>query len=323
MFTIRGFTSVLLIFLLGRSASSCARHEVDRVVQVTAGPWGEFGPRCSPDGRYLAFEYFSPEHPAAVQMWLMPKQGQFSDARPLLGYTGDYYGEFSWSPDAGWLSFVRGVTGPNGVISDQVFKINVANREVVQLTNFPADTDLGGTSWSQDGRILFEMNNDLYVVPETGGAVTKLVDMRSKLPGVTPVFPSWSPDGSRVAFVERGGSPAQPDRGHDLYVVDLRSGTISKILGGLGDDAPFWLDQDKILCSRVEQGPRSSIWIASVSGATPQRLTKGFFDMSPAVCPDRSEVYIARNMSISRSRSITEGFHIWSFRIKGTLRSTH
>src|ERR1700720_4157880 len=95
-FTMRSFVCLLLIFCFGRSILSCDRHRVHKFAQITKGPMGEIGPRCSPDGRYLAFEYFSIEHPNAVQVWLMPSNGRFSDAKPLLGYSGNTYGEISW-----------------------------------------------------------------------------------------------------------------------------------------------------------------------------------------------------------------------------------
>ena len=298
------------------SAFRADRHGVFQAAQITAGPVGEIGPRCSPDGRYLAFEYFSLEHPTSAQVWLMPKNGQFSDAKPLLAAVEEIYGEPSWSPDSNWLSFIRGVPGQNGAVSDQVYKINVTNHEMLQLTTVPPETALGGTSWAPDGRILFEMNDDIYVVPETGGSVTKLIDVRSKLPGVELMFPSWSPDESRVAFVGRKRPSAQSSGGRGLYVADLRTGRITKILEGLGDDAPFWFDDESILCSRTEHGPRSSVWIAWVSGGRLERLTKGPFDVTPAVCADHRDIYFARNRSISRPKSLLQGFHIWRLKLE-------
>jgi Tol biopolymer transport system component len=311
---------LLLILCFCRSVSSYDHHELHQFAQITAGPMGEIGPRCSQDRRLLAFEYFSSAQPNAVQVWLMPTKGKFADAKPLLGDTEKSYGEISWSPDGVWLSFIGGSPESGGILSDQVFKINVANRQITQLTHLPAQTALGGTSWSRDGRILFEMDDDLYTVPQIGGAVVKLVNVQAKLPGVSPGFPSWSPDGSRVAFVGRGRSSGRPGAGHDLYIVDLPSGKIAKILAGLGDDAPSWLDQDRILCSRIHGAAESSIWLVHVSRGSAVRLTKGSFDISPAVCPGERDVYFARNMHVAPSRFLMEGFHIWRFKLKRSIR---
>ena len=228
MFMTGRFVCLLLLVCFGRSILSCDRDQEHKFAQITKGLVGEIGPRCSPDGRYLAFEYFSIEHPNAVQVWLMSSNGRFSDARPLLGYSGNSYGEISWSPDSDWLSFIGGSPEANGALSDQVFKISIVDRQIIQLTNLPARTALGGTSWSRDGRILFEMDDDIYAVPQSGGTVSNLIDLHASLPGVSPVFPSWSPDGSRIAFVGREKSSGA---GHDLYVKELSTAKIAKILG--------------------------------------------------------------------------------------------
>jgi len=301
---------LILISCLGRSVFSCARNH--QFAQITKGPVGEIGPRCSPDGRYLAFEYFSTEHSDAVQVWLMPPD-RFSDARPLLGYSGMSYGEISWSPDGGWLSFVGGSPESDGVLSEQVFKINIANRQITQLTYFPARTSLGGTSWSRDGRILFEMDDDIYVVPQTGGTVAKLLDVNTRLPGVNPFFPSWSPDATRVAFVGRTAKE------HSLYVADLDSNIIEKIFSDVGDDGPSWLDDSRILCSRVEGQSQSSLWLVRVREKNGVRLTQGFYDIGPVACVSGEYMYFARNADISRfSGPMMRGFHIWRVRMRNS-----
>jgi len=307
MFPTRNLVFLTVVFWFGLSIFPCDRNEVHQITQITSGPIGEIGPRCSPDGRYLAFEYFSAEHPNAVQVWSMPIAGEFSEAKSLLGYTGKSYGEISWSPDSAWLSFIGGSRDSSGVISDQVFKINVASQKVAQLTNFPSRTSLGaGTSWSKDGQIAFEMDDDIYVVPQSGGAVAKLVSVKTELPGIGPFFPSWSPDGGRVAFV---GRTAQKN---SLYVADLGNHRIEKIFDGVGDDAPWWLDDRHVLSSHVEGQSHSSIWMIRVRDKRGVRLTQGFYDISPVGCVGGKQFYFSRNKDISQGGgSLMRGFHIW------------
>jgi Tol biopolymer transport system component len=244
----------------------------------------------------------------------VPVGGRFSDAMLVLDYQeGKNYGEFSWSPDSSWLSLIEGTEGGDRVVSDQVSKVSLSSRRLVQLTKLLPGTSLGGTSWSKDGRILFEMNGALYVVTENSSHVEKLVDVDNELHGASPLFPSWSPDGTRIAFTSEHASSRT--EGRALYVWDIGSRKITKLFEGVGDDAPSWLSDDAILCSHIDDEAHSSIWLVDISKKTMTELTKGFFDISPAVCPQGQDLYFARAGDRSHARYFLEGFHIWKLKI--------
>jgi Tol biopolymer transport system component len=305
----------LLLACFGDAVCSPGGEKAPQPTQVTVGPVGEIGPRCSPDGRRLAFESVSLDHPETIQLWIMPVNGTFSSATLVLGYQkGQNYGEFSWSPDSSWLSFIEGTEGGDRVISDQVSKVNPSSKRIVRLTNLPPRTALGGTSWSRDGRILFEMNDAFYVVNGTGAGsgIEKLIDIGAEL-HAAPLFPAWSADGTRVAFTSGQVLPSKGGRA--LYVWGIRSGKITKLFEGVGDDAPSWLDDDSILCSHIDDEAHSSIWLVHVSKGTATQVTRGFFDVSPAACPPGGNLYFARAANRSSARYFLEGFHIWKLNI--------
>jgi Tol biopolymer transport system component len=313
----RLFVCAALLGALG-SLLVLSRRPTCPANQITWGPIEELGPKVSPDGSWLAMEYFTPEHPNDPAVWVMPRNGTFADARRVVDDKEYVYAELAWSPDSAWLSAVRMLRSKPGVIGAQIFKINVATGHAIQLTKLPVLTAIGaGTSWSRDGRIAFEMDQDIYTVPSDGDAVTKLVDVQHNLPHVVPYFPVWSPDNTRVAFVGRGGAGAKSSS-HDLYVANLRTGEIRRVFAGVGDDGPSWFDDDHILSSREEDGPSSSIWLVSISGPNGVRLTRGHYDMAPTTDITRTYLYFSRNEHISRPSS-DEDFHIWKCRLSDGL----
>jgi tricorn protease len=91
----------------------------------------------------------------------------------------------------------------------------------------PASPMLAQPGISPDGReIAFVAAGDIWVVPATGGDAHLLV--RHEADEQRPLF---SPDGSRLAFVsDRAGS-------HDIYVLDLETGEVSRVTWGDGGES--------------------------------------------------------------------------------------
>src|SRR6267142_4903790 len=72
--------------------------------QVTFGPLAELGPVISPDGRWVAFEYFAPADNDGIQLWIMPVGEPFLMARAIVN-DGQYHAGISWSPDSHWIAY--------------------------------------------------------------------------------------------------------------------------------------------------------------------------------------------------------------------------
>src|SRR4051812_2840070 len=110
-------------------------------------------------------------------------------------------------------------------------------------------------SWSADGkRIAFvrgyakrsvyggELNprSDIYVMDANGGGVRRLTKLGPK---VVAMYPSWSPDGRRIAFVQHDFTGGEI---HDYVYVMHADGTDLKRVPRLEGDGWFWLDDDRI-----------------------------------------------------------------------------
>lgn len=215
----------------------CATREQE---QVTFGPVAELGPQCSPDSRWIAFEYFHESTEShGPQIWIMPasESEDFTSAKPLVD-DGKYHAGVSWSPDSQWISFVMSQSLQQGepFLSSQIYKANVRTGQIVQLTNYEAHTELGeDTAWSHDGLIAFEKDGDIYAVPAEGGTVFKLFDgtfdasaQRIEISALSGL--AWSPNGKRVAFF--ANRVGQPRADGVVWSFDVKKKTAT--------NAPHW-----------------------------------------------------------------------------------
>src|SRR5215471_16268960 len=67
--------------------------------QVTFGPVGETEPDISPDGRWMAYQYFAESSPQLARIGILNNCGGFDSARPLVDQHG-YAAEMS-KPSSG------------------------------------------------------------------------------------------------------------------------------------------------------------------------------------------------------------------------------
>ena len=78
-------------------------------------------------------------------------------------------------------------------------------------------------------------NSDVYVVPAAGGTEVNLTDQPASDPSGWDASPSWSPDGSRIAFISgRDGNP-------DIWVMDADGGNPANLTASIEHETdPEW-----------------------------------------------------------------------------------
>ena len=165
--------------------------------------WGE-GPIWSPDGRYLAYRRTNCEVPGGVSRWHVV----ISDPKGnvVAEFPGDGW-DISWSPDstrvAVWVDLFEGTIGVFGVDGERQALLTVP----------PEMREAGDYDpvWLPDGQSLMVPN---AVVPIDGSTPYHLANR-------DPAGETYSPDGSRVAYVaKRSLVVAEADGSNPQVVFD-------------------------------------------------------------------------------------------------------
>ncbi len=130
------------------------------------------------------------------------------------------HGRAAWSPDGKTIAFTSLVSGQEGI-----YVTDTLGSSVQQILK----GDGVGATWSPDGKwIAFAKTGSIFKMKPNGDSVKQLTA------AVGAVRPSWSTDGSKIAFIESDASGYT-----SLWVYDVLRDTSSMILQR--GDYPSWL----------------------------------------------------------------------------------
>jgi len=239
--------------------------ELARIEVVPVGPLRGFQatPAISPDGTLVAFRQSGGANDTGLYVAMV------GGDKPLQLTSGPGDCCPAWSPDGRQIAFTRYSEKP-----DAIYIVPALGGSEHRVYSSSGSLG-GGVTWSTDGRILaFTESTDtdrrratVSVLSLTDSSVRPIT---SPPPGWLDHEPSFSPDGTQLAFVRSTVAGVS----NDVFVMPANGGQAKRltfdnrpIMG-----APTWTPDSHQLVFSSNRGGATSLWRISAGGGAPRPL---------------------------------------------------
>ena len=194
-----------------------------------------YTPRYSPDGSRIAFSAAHFDYPPGGGQQYTPGLGLMASDGTGLDERATAQSTFrlAWSP-AGDRLLVDHLVPGGPTDAGAIFLASLDGTELRQVTS----QYTGAPDWSSTGRIAFVRSDPACAFGCSNIFVTRLGGKPRRLTHRGGFSPSWSPHGTKLAFVRLGRSRRDDDPA-DVYVV-RRDGSGLRRLTRRGGYAPAW-----------------------------------------------------------------------------------
>ena len=251
------------------------------------------------------------------EIWLMDEAG--NERRRLTdkarrGWDASGSTSPEWSPDGKRIAFVStGDTREESQDAEEIYVMDAEGRSATRLTS--NDVPDWSPSWSPDGdRIVFARASGLgslhaqvtLRVMDADGSNDRLLHReRSTDKPVFLLFPTWAPDGGKIAFTKVTFGEERPEPA--LTVIES-DGTGATVIALEASDAAWSPDGKRIAFVSVQDRfgetcfhdcePSGEIYVAEANGRSPRRLTETEADeASPTWAPDGKRIAFVSDRS--------------------------
>src|SRR5213082_2394670 len=213
--------------------------------QITFSNDSESSPRWSPDGKFLSFTSSRPGKTGVrgSQVWLLDRSG--GEAYQLTELKGRLQG-YEWSPDSKRLALLIGDPDPDAPDPAATPTPGVPPKP-------PKPIVIDRYRYKQDvqGYLLSGRHTYLYLYDIAAKKLDRLTKSKWDESSI-----SWSPDGTRIAFMSNHADDPDRDPSAQLYVAEAKPGVTEKLLT---------TPDNRASRSRPEWSPDGK-WIAFLEG---------------------------------------------------------
>jgi len=184
--------------------------------QITFGQESESSPRWSPDGKYLAFTSSRPGKAKGNQIWLLDRSG--GEAMQLTEFKGRLQG-YEWAPDSKRIGVIIGDPDPDAEAT--------ASPSPGTPPKPPKPIVIDRYHYKQDvqGYLLSGRHSYVYVYDIASKKLDRVSTGKWDESSI-----SWSPDGTRLAYMSNHRDDPDRDPSVQLFVVEAKAGATEKAL---------------------------------------------------------------------------------------------